>query len=48
VVRHAPAFDEWAAAMRARLLATWTGVQGALAREAMARWEWRRAAEPRR
>jgi DNA-binding SARP family transcriptional activator len=44
VVRHAPAFEEWANATKDRLLAAWTAVQEALAREAMARWEWRQAA----
>jgi DNA-binding SARP family transcriptional activator len=42
-VRHAPAFDEWAADVRHRLLARWTAARGALARAAMARWDWREA-----
>jgi DNA-binding SARP family transcriptional activator len=43
VVRHAPAFDEWATDMRRRLLSRWTALHGAIAREAMTRWDWREA-----
>ncbi|MGH7631597.1 MAG: ATP-binding protein [Gemmatimonadales bacterium] len=45
VLRHSPAFDEWAAEMRGRLLARWTAAHGALARDAMGHWDWRQAVE---
>ncbi len=43
-IRHAPAFDEWAAAMRRDLLRRYEQVLAALAREAMGQWRWREAA----
>ncbi len=45
VIRHAPAFDEWAAEVRGRLLSRWAAVHGAVARAAMSRWDWRDAVE---
>jgi DNA-binding SARP family transcriptional activator len=43
VIRHAPAFDEWAADTGQRLLGKWVAAHAALARNAMARWDWREA-----
>ena len=45
VVRQAPAFDEWAAAVRQRLVGRWTAAHWALARAAMGRWDWSQAVE---
>jgi DNA-binding SARP family transcriptional activator len=42
-LRHASGFDEWAGEMRQRLLDRWTAAHGALARQAMERWDWRQA-----
>jgi DNA-binding SARP family transcriptional activator len=42
-IRHAPGFDDWMAGVRTRLMGRWTAAQGALARSAMERWEWRQA-----
>lgn len=43
VLRHAPAFEEWAAEVRQRLLERWITAHASLARNAMARWDWREA-----
>ena len=44
-VHHAPAFDEWAAATRARALRQYLDLLAGLARESMYQWRWRDAAE---
>nr|MBA3895518.1 AAA family ATPase [Gemmatimonadales bacterium] len=44
-IRHAPRFDDWIAETRESLLRRYTGVLGALARDAMDRRRWREAAE---
>jgi DNA-binding SARP family transcriptional activator len=44
-VRNAPGFDEWATDMRRRLLSRWAALHGGVAREAMSRWDWRKAIE---
>jgi DNA-binding SARP family transcriptional activator len=43
VIRHAPAWDDWAAEVRQRLLSRWIAAHATLARNAMARWDWREA-----
>jgi DNA-binding SARP family transcriptional activator len=44
-VHHAPAFEEWADAMRARSLRQYLDLLAGLARESMYQWRWREAAE---
>jgi DNA-binding SARP family transcriptional activator len=44
-VRHAPAFEEWVAVIRAALIRQYQQVLGRLAREAMAQCRWRDAME---
>ena len=43
-IRHAPQFDEWAAATHRDLLQRYQHALGVLAREAMGQWRWRDAA----
>jgi DNA-binding SARP family transcriptional activator len=44
-VRHAPQFDDWAAATRRQLLQMYQNALGTLAREAMGQWRWRAAVD---